>query len=58
MCLELWFEAKNGFNVCVCVCVCLFVGSYSFEQEKDLAKHCSLLEGVGNFGLKQDHNAT
>jgi hypothetical protein len=56
--LELWFEAKNGFNVCVCVCVCLFVGSYSFEQEKDLAKHCSLLEGVGNFGLKQDHNAT
>jgi hypothetical protein len=40
------------------MCVCLFVGSFSLEQEKDLAKHCSLLQGVGNFGLKKDHNAT
>jgi hypothetical protein len=34
------------------------VGTFSLEQEKDLKRHCNLLQGVGNFGFKQDHNAT
>jgi hypothetical protein len=34
------------------------VGTFSLEQEKDLERHCNLLQRVGNFGFKQDHNAT
>jgi len=34
------------------------VGSFNLEQNRDLEKHYSMLQGVGNFGFKQDHNAT
>jgi len=34
------------------------VGPFSLEQDRDLEKHYSLLQGVGDFGFKQDHNAT
>ncbi len=37
-------------NVCVV--------SFSLEQEMDLKKECSLLQGVDGFGLKQNHNPT
>jgi hypothetical protein len=34
------------------------VGSFNLEQDSDLEKHYSLLQGVGKLGSKQDHNAT
>lgn len=34
------------------------VGSFDLEQDRDLEKHYNLLQGVGKFGSKQDHNTT
>ncbi len=48
--------------MCVCVCVCVCFGSFILKQEMDLEKHYmdlekhySLLLGVRNFGMRQDH---
>jgi hypothetical protein len=41
--------------MCVCVCVCW---ELQFEKRKRFGERLYLLQEVGNFGLKEDHNAT
>jgi hypothetical protein len=49
MCFSL--EQKKRFIMCV------GVESFNLKQERDLEKDYNLLQGVGSYGLKQDHNA-
>jgi hypothetical protein len=51
VCLELWFGAKKGFKECVCVC-----WELQFGEKNGFGERLYLLQEVGSFGLKEDHN--
>lgn len=37
--------------------MCVGVESFYLKQERDFKKDYNLLQGVGSYGLKQNHNA-
>ncbi len=53
MCWDFQFGTRMGFGECVCVC-----WELPFGERNRFGERLYLLQEVGSFDLKEDHNAT